>query len=64
MQKKQKQANDDCFNDDETARRRDKVVRFMANTPASKATSPHRSKKKKTAGADRAVRKARAGGET
>jgi hypothetical protein len=45
----------------EIAKRRDEVIRRMANTPPQpKATTPHRPKKKKKAVAGRAVRKARA----
>jgi hypothetical protein len=52
----------DNFSDAETERRRDEVIRRMANTPPQpKATIPHRpTKKKKKAVAGHAVRKARA----
>lgn len=51
---------DGTFSEKETARRRDEVVRRMANTPPEpKATYP-RPKKKKKAGAGRAARKGRA----
>ena len=49
----------DEYTPEEAARRRDEVVRRMANTPPQpKATSP-RPKKKKKAGADRATGKGR-----
>jgi len=52
---------DDAYSDVEAARRRDKVIRRMANTPPQpKAKNPVRPKRKKKAGADRAVRKVRA----
>jgi hypothetical protein len=49
---------DDQFSEDEAARRRDEVIRRMANTPPQhKPTIPY-PKKKKKAVAVRAVRKA------
>jgi hypothetical protein len=52
---------DDQFSPSEAARRRDEVIRRMANTPPQpKATTPRPSKKKKKAGAGRAAGKARA----
>lgn len=55
---------DEQFTDAEIAKRRDEVIRRMANTPPQpKATTPHRPKKKKKAGAGRAAGKARAGRE-
>jgi len=54
---------DDQFSEAEAARRRDEVVRRMANTPPQhKPTIPH-PKKKKKAVAGRAVRKSHAGRE-
>jgi hypothetical protein len=56
-----KHSGDAEYSPDETARRRDEVVRRMANTPPQpKAKIPVRPEKKKRAGADRAVRKGRA----
>ena len=53
----------DSYSPEEAARRRDEVIRRMANTPPQpKATSP-RLKKKKTIAVGRAVRKDRAGRE-
>jgi hypothetical protein len=53
--------SDKNYPEDEVARRRDEVIRRMANTPPQpKATTPHRPKKKKKAVAGRAVRKVRA----
>jgi len=46
------------FADSEVARRRDEVVRRMANTPPQPKSNPHQGKKKK-AGAGRAARKVR-----
>jgi hypothetical protein len=53
---------DDEYSEQEAARRRDEVVRRMANTPPQpKATPSHpRQGKKKKAAVDRGVRKARA----
>lgn len=49
----------DEYSVEEIAKRRDEVIRRMANTPPQpKATTPHRPKKKKKAVAGRAVRKA------
>jgi hypothetical protein len=57
-------ANDDHLTDAEIAKRRDEVIRRMANTPPQpKTTIPVRSKKKKKAVAGRAAGKARAGHE-
>jgi hypothetical protein len=52
----------DQYSADEAARRRDEVIRRMANTPPHpKSTSPnHRPKKEKKAEADRAAGKSRA----
>jgi hypothetical protein len=47
------------FSDVETTRRRDEVIRRMANTPPQ-PKSPSRPKKKKKAVVGRAVRKVRA----
>jgi hypothetical protein len=55
--------SDEMFSPADAAKRRDEVIRRMANTPPQpKATTPH-PKKKKKAVAGRAVRKARAGRE-
>jgi len=54
-------AKEEHFTDAEIAKRRDEVVRRMANTPPQpKAIAPHRPKKKKKAAAGRAAGKARA----
>jgi hypothetical protein len=54
----------DAFPESEIERRRDEVIRRMANTPPQpKVTSLHRQGKKKKADAGRAVRKAHAGRE-
>jgi hypothetical protein len=46
-----KSENDLAFSANETAQRRDEVIRRMANTPPQpKATTPHRPKKKTKAG--------------
>lgn len=59
--KARKTLGNDLFSEDETERRRDEVIRRMANTPPQpKATTPTRPKKKKKAVASRAVRKVRA----
>lgn len=50
---------DDKYNAEETARRRDEVIRRMANTPPQPKVSL-RPKKKTKAGAGRVVRKGRA----
>jgi len=51
----------DDYSQDEIARRRDAVIRRMANTPPRpKATSPRRPKMKTKAGAGRAAGKVRA----
>jgi hypothetical protein len=50
----------DQYGAEETAQRRDEVIRRMANTPPQpKATIPHRPKKKKKAVSGRAVGKGR-----
>jgi hypothetical protein len=49
----------DLYDDVEIAKRRDEVIRRMANTPPQPKASP-RPKKKKKAVAGRAVRKVRA----
>lgn len=54
---------DKGFSEIETARRRDEVIRRMANTPPQPKATSSRQKKKKKAVADRAVRKVRAGRE-
>ncbi len=55
---------DDQFSPDEAARRRDEVIRRMANTPPQpKSKTSHRPKKKRKAGAGRAAGKSRAGHE-
>ena len=56
---KQKLPSDSTYSDDETAQRRDEVVRRMANTPPQPKASPHPKKKKKV-GAGHAAGKARA----
>jgi hypothetical protein len=53
---------DTDYSDKETARRRDEVIRRMANTPPQPKASPHPEKKMK-AGEGRAVRRGRAGRE-
>jgi hypothetical protein len=54
----------DNYSPDETARRRDEVIRRMANTPPQpKVTSLPRQGKKKKAASDRAARKGPAGRE-
>jgi hypothetical protein len=50
--------NDDQYSAQETARRRDEVIRHMADTPPQPKASP-RQKNKKTTAVGRAVRKAR-----
>jgi hypothetical protein len=50
----------DTYSDKETAKRRDEVIRRMANTPPQPKANLHPKKKKKAA-ADRATRKGRAG---
>jgi hypothetical protein len=52
-------AKSEFFDDDESAKRRDEVVRRMANTPPQPKTS-HPQGKKKKAVSGRAVRKGRA----
>lgn len=53
--------NNEEFSLEETVKRRDEVVRRMANTPPQpKITSSRRQGKKKKAGVGRAVRKDRA----
>lgn len=53
-------AKDENFTEAETAKRRDEVVRRMANTPPHPKVTPlRRPKKKKKAGAVRAGRKVR-----
>jgi hypothetical protein len=53
--------SDDDFTDEEASRRRDEVIRRMANTPPQpKVTTPHRPKTKKKAGVARAAGKGRA----
>jgi len=56
---------DDQFSPDEAARRRDEVIRRMANTPPQPkvSASPRHRKKGKKAAAGRAVRNDRAGRE-
>jgi hypothetical protein len=56
----QKKANEP-YSEDEAARRRDEVIRRMANTPPQpKATTPHLPKTEKKAGSVRAADKNRA----
>lgn len=50
---------DDQYTDAETARRRDEVIRRMANTPPQPKSRDHR-RKKKRAGAGRVAGKGRA----
>ncbi len=57
-----KHREDENFSTQEAARRRDEVIRRMANTPPQPKLTPRQGKKKK-AGTGRAVRKARAGRE-
>lgn len=52
---------DERFTDAEIEKRRDEVVRRMANTPPQPTS--HRRGKKKKAASDRAARKVRAGRE-
>jgi hypothetical protein len=52
--------NKESFDPEETARRRDAVVRRMANTSPQPRPSPVRRKKKKPTGADQSDRKQRA----
>jgi len=52
----------DHYTPAEAARRRDEVIRRMANTPPQPKATP-RPKKKKTTAGDRAARKAHAGRE-
>jgi hypothetical protein len=52
--------NRDEYSREETAQRRDEVIRRMANTPPQPKATPLRPKKKKKAGAVRAARKSRA----
>jgi hypothetical protein len=52
----------DNFDNEETARRGDEVIRRMANTPTEpKSTTPHRQKKKGKLAAGRAAGKSRGG---
>lgn len=53
------QSGNDQFSDAETVRRRDEVVRRMANTPPQPKVNP-RPKKKTKAASDRAADKRRA----
>ena len=55
-------AGKDHYNPEEAARRRDEVIRRMANTPPQPKLTP-RPKKKRKAGAGRATGKGRAGHE-
>ena len=59
------QRDDEKFSEKETARRRDEVIRRMANTPPQPRTKTpaRRPGKKKKAGEDRAAGKGRAGRE-
>ena len=52
--------SDDPYNDRETARRRDEVIRRMANTPPQPKVTGLRPKTKKIADADCAAHKDRA----
>jgi hypothetical protein len=54
--------SNETFGPDETARRRDEVIRRMANTPPQPKASP-RPRRKRKAGAGRGARKARAAHE-
>lgn len=50
----------DNFSEQETVRRRDEVIRRMANTPPQpKSKTPNRPKRKRKAGASRAADKSR-----
>lgn len=62
MNTKQRMSVDDTYSDQETERRRDEVIRHMANTPPQPKISPH-PKKKKKAGAGRVAGKGHAGRE-
>jgi hypothetical protein len=54
-------AKDEHFTEAETAKRRDEVIRRMANTsPQPKATAPRHQESRKKAGADRGADKDRA----
>ncbi len=57
---KTRQSVDDIYSEQEIARRRDDVVRRMANTPPQPKLSNHLPEKAKKAAGDRAARKARA----
>lgn len=57
-----KKKEDEQFDPVEAARRRDEVIRRMANTPPQPKANLHQGKKKKAA-AGRAVRKVRAARE-
>jgi len=48
----------ESYNEAETAKRRDEVIRRMANTPPQPKAN-HRPKKRRTTAVDRAVRKDR-----
>jgi len=50
----------DNFGPDETAHRRDEVIRRMANTPPQPKATSHHPKKKKKAASGRAAGKGRA----
>lgn len=59
-----KKGSDDQFSEKEAARRRDEVIRRMANTPPQpKLTTPVRREKRKPVAESRVVRTARAGRE-
>jgi hypothetical protein len=59
--KKQHEIDDSEYNADETARRRDEVIRRMANTPPQpKITSSRHPKRKKRVAGDRVIDKGRA----
>jgi hypothetical protein len=54
---------DDDYSPEEAAKRRDEVIRRMANTPPQPKVTTHRPKRKMKAGAGRAADKSRAGHE-
>ena len=53
----------ETYSPEEAAKRRDEVIRRMANTPPQPKLTPRRQGKKKKAGAGRAAGRARAGRE-
>lgn len=51
--------SDEIFSPTETAKRRDEVLRRMANTPPQPKTKPHPQQNRKKADAGRVARKSR-----